>query len=132
PAATGITASNVGRLTRQQVQLGGTADSSPIYLRAVKVAGRTRDVFVVTTSYGRAVAVDAASGRRAWTFTPRGYAAWGGTERITNASPVSDPSRRFVYSAAPDGKVHKLALATGREVRSGGWPATITRLPERE
>jgi hypothetical protein len=132
PASTGITAANVAKLTRRQVQLGGTADSSPIYLRGVKVAGRTRDVFFLTTSYGRAVAVDASSGRVVWRFTPQGYASWAGSERITNSSPIADPSRRYVYSASPDGKIHKLALASGREVRSGGWPVTITRLPERE
>src|SRR5689334_8482642 len=82
PASTGITAANVARLTRQQVQLGGTADSSPIYLHGLKVAGRTRDVFVVTTSYGRAVAVDASSGRVVWRFTPPRYPSWAGSERI--------------------------------------------------
>src|SRR6202012_2350375 len=25
-----------------------------------------------------------------------------------------------------DGRIHKLAVATGREVRSGGWPASVT------
>jgi hypothetical protein len=28
--------------------------------------------------------------------------------------------------------VHKLVLASGREVLAGGWPAAVTRLPERE
>src|SRR5919201_2483061 len=36
PRATGITPANVGGLRRQRVQLGGTADSSPIYLRGVR------------------------------------------------------------------------------------------------
>ena len=39
PASTGITAGNVGRLRRQQVQLDGTVDSSPIYLHGVTVGG---------------------------------------------------------------------------------------------
>jgi glucose/arabinose dehydrogenase len=130
PASTGITAANVGNLRRQRIALPGTADSSPIYLRGVRVRGRSRDVFVLTTSYGRAVAVDADSGAILWRFTPRGYSSWAGSYRITNSSPVSD--RRFVYSAAPDGRIHKLSLATGREVRSGRWPAAVTRLPARE
>src|ERR671922_1637284 len=53
PAATGITAANVPSLVRQRVELGGTVDSSPIYLRAVSVGGMRHDVFIVTTSYGR-------------------------------------------------------------------------------
>ncbi len=130
PPATGITAASVGRLVRQQVRLDGTVDSSPIYLRDVRVGGRARDVFVVTTTYGKTLAVDASNGRILWRFTPPGYAGWAGTYRITNATPVADPSRAFVYAASPDGKIHKLALATGRE--AGGWPVTVTRLPERE
>jgi outer membrane protein assembly factor BamB len=132
PARTGITAANLGRLQRQQVRLPGTVDSSPVYLRAVRVGGRQHDVFIVTTSYGKTLAVDAASGSRLWTFTPAGYASWAGGERITNATPVVAPGRHFVYAAAPDGRIHKLRTASGQEVRSGGWPVRITRLPTRE
>ena len=132
PAATGITAANVGSLVRQRVELGGTADSSPIYLRGVTVRGARHDVFFVTTSYGRTVAVDASSGAILWTFTPPGYSSWAGSYRITNASPVADPTRRFVYAAAPDGRIYKLAVATGAEVRSRSWPAGITRDPTHE
>jgi outer membrane protein assembly factor BamB len=130
PEKTGITAGNVGRLRRQQVAIGGTADSSSIYLRGVRISGRARDAFFVTTSYGRAVAVDAATGRVLWRFTPVGYAGWAGSASITNSTPVADPSRRFLYSASPDGRLHKLTVATGREV--SGWPVSITRLPARE
>jgi outer membrane protein assembly factor BamB len=130
PSSTGITAANVDRLRRQQVSLGGTADSSPIYLRGVTVRGKQRDVFVVTTSYGRAVAVDADTGGVLWRFTPRGYSSFAGSYRITNSSPISD--RRYVWSAAPDGRIHKLVLASGREVRTSRWPALITRNPGRE
>src|SRR5437764_371498 len=132
PGRTGISAANVGSLRRQQVRLPGTVDSSPIYLRNVRVRGGRHDVFVVTTSYGITLAVDAGSGSILWRFTPRGYSSWSGSDRITNASPVADPNRRFVYAAAPDGRIHKLAVATGAEVRSGGWPVAITRLPARE
>jgi outer membrane protein assembly factor BamB len=121
PATTGITAGNVRRLVRQQVRLDGTADSSPIY------AG---GLVVVTTSYGKAIAVDPANGHVRWRFTPAGYDSWAGTYRITNSSPVSDG--RFVWTAAPDGRIHKLVLMSGKEVKTGGWPAAITRLPERE
>jgi len=130
PAQTGITASNLSRLRRRQVQIGGTADSSPIYLRGVSVAGGTRDVFFLTTSYGKAVAVDASSGSVLWTFTPPGYSTWAGSGQITNSSPVAGTSRLYVYSASPDGKIHKLAIANGHE--ASGWPVTITRRPSRE
>src|SRR5204863_166100 len=105
PAKTGITAANVGRFVRQRVSLAGTVDSSPIYLRGVKAGGRVRDLFVVTTSYGRTEAVDAANGRLVWLFSPSGYHNLAGTHQITNASPVADPSRRFVYAASPDGRL---------------------------
>jgi glucose/arabinose dehydrogenase len=132
PARTGITAANVRRLVLQRVAIGGTADSSPIYLRGVVVKGARHDVFLMTTSYGRTVAVDASSGRLLWTFTPRGYGSWAGSERITNSSPVASADRRFVYSASPGGQIHKLVVATGAEAGPGKWPVTITRNPSRE
>ena len=49
PANTGITAANVGKLVRKQVQVGGTIDSSPIYLHAVSVFGSKHNVFFITT-----------------------------------------------------------------------------------
>jgi outer membrane protein assembly factor BamB len=130
PAQTGITAANVRRLRRQRVALGGTVDASPIYLRAVVVRGRSHDVFFVTTSYGRTIAVDAASGAILWRFTPPGYSSWAGSDRITNSSPVADPNRLFIYAASPDGKLHKLSVAAGAE--APGWPVQVTLLPQRE
>ena len=121
PAATGITAANARRLVRQQVQLDGTADSSPT------AAG---GLVVVTTSYGKAIALDPRTRRIRWRFVPPGYDSWAGTARITNSSPVTDG--RFVWTAAPDGRIYKLVLRTGRQVASGGWPVAVTRLPERE
>jgi outer membrane protein assembly factor BamB len=126
--ATGITAANVHSLKRQQVQLGGTADSSPIYLHGVQVAGGTHDVFFVTTTYGKTVAVDAASGKVLWVFTPPGYSSWAGSGQITTATPVSDPGRTAIYAASPDGTIHKLAVSDGHSL----WSATITKLPARE
>lgn len=130
PAATGITAANVHKLVRQRVRLDAVVDSSPIYLRAARIGKRARDVFVVTTAYGRTYAIDAGGGRILWVFTPPGYRQWAGTDRITQASPLADPSRRFVYSASPDGRIHKLSLATGGE--ASGWPVAVTLMPARE
>jgi outer membrane protein assembly factor BamB len=128
PAHTGITAATVGKLRRQQVRLPGTADSSPIYLRGVLVKGHRHDVLFVTTSYGITVAVDARSGRILWRFKPRGYASWAGSDQITNSSPLADPTRRYVYSEAPNGRVYKLTVARGAVV----WSVSITKLPRRE
>src|SRR5204862_4082406 len=99
PKNTGITAANVGRLRRRRVDLPGTVDSSPIYLRGVRIGGARHDAFFVTTSYGKTIAIDAGSGAVLWTFTPSGYSSWAGSYRITNSSPVADPSRLYVYSA---------------------------------
>jgi hypothetical protein len=130
PSATGITAKNVARLVRQQVEMGGTVDSSPIYLRGVVAGGARRDVFVVATTYGLTVAVDADTGRALWRFRPASLAALQGSPQITTASPTFDPGRRFVFAASPDGRVHKLSLASGRE--APGWPVSVTRNAQRE
>ncbi|HWW85846.1 MAG TPA: hypothetical protein VNZ26_19750, partial [Vicinamibacterales bacterium] len=50
---TGINATNVASLQRQQVSLDGTVDSSAIYLGGATVAGTPRNVFFVTTIYGK-------------------------------------------------------------------------------
>jgi hypothetical protein len=125
--STGITAANIGRLRRITVNIGGTVDSSPIYLHGALVAGGAHNVTVVTTTYGRTVAIDADSGRVLWSFTPPGYGAWAGSSQLTTTSPIADPGRLFVYAASPNGLIHKLALANGGEVLSGSWPARVTR-----
>jgi hypothetical protein len=126
PRRTGIRGRTLGRLRRRRVALPGTVDSSAIYLHRVRVRGRRRDVFFVTTTYGRTLAISARSGRRLWQFVPRGIASWEGTYQITNASPVADPNRRAVYSVSPDGLIHKLSVASGREVHRGRWPVRVT------
>jgi outer membrane protein assembly factor BamB len=128
PHATGITAGDVGSLQRQQVRLPGTVDSSPIYLHDVTVEGSRRDAFFVTTAYGITLAVDAGSGRILWRWRPPGYASWAGGYRITTATPVADPSRRWIYAASPDGRIQKLSVANGRPA----WRVRITKLPTRE
>jgi len=132
PSTGGITAANLGQLRRRQVHLDGTVDSSPIYLAAVRMGRARHDVFVVTTTYGKTLAIDARSGRILWRYVPAAYARLAGTFQITTATPVADPGRAYVYSASPDGVVHKLAVANGREVTSGGWPVTVTLDPHYE
>jgi outer membrane protein assembly factor BamB len=128
PASTGITAANVGRLRQQQIQLPGTVDSSPIYLHGVQVEGKPHDVFFVTTTYGITLAIDAGSGRILWRYTPPSYGSLAGTAQITNMTPVADPGRAAIYVGAPDGKIRKLTVASGKVL----WTTSITRDPTHE
>jgi hypothetical protein len=123
--STGITASNVAHLHRIAVSLPGTVDSSPVYLHEAEVAGAVHSVVVVTTTYGKTIALDANSGRILWTFTPPGYSHWAGSAQITTSSPLADPDGRFVYAASSNGLIHKLALNDGSE--APGWPVSVTR-----
>ena len=130
--ATGITSANVAHLRHLTVALPGTVDSSPIYLHGVSVDGAVHDVIVVTTTYGKTIAIDAGSGKILWTFTPPGYGRWASSAQITVASPLADPDRLFVYAASPNGLIHKLSLADGSEDRDGSWPVRITIEPIHE
>jgi len=128
PYATGITTANAGRLQRQRIELDGTVDSSPIFLHDVTVGGARHDVFFVTTTYGKTLAIDAANGHVLWRYVPSSYSSLAGTYRITNATPIADPSRTAVYAAGPDGRIRKLSVADGHEL----WSTAITLLPRRE
>ena len=114
-SGTGITAANVGKLRRQQVRLPGTADSSPIYLRGVRVHGRAHDVFfrndLIAASPWRSTRLQAAV---LWRFKPRGCSSG----RAPTGSPARGPicrsePRRYIYAEAPNGRVYKLTVATG-------------------
>jgi outer membrane protein assembly factor BamB len=128
PAKSPITAANVQSLQRQQVQLPGTVDSSAIYLQGVTIRGAPHDAFFVTTTYGITLAIDANTGRILWRWQPPRYSSWAGSAQITTATPVADPSRKWIYTASPDGRIQKLSVANGR-VR---WRVRITKLPTRE
>ncbi|HTS61220.1 MAG TPA: PQQ-binding-like beta-propeller repeat protein [Candidatus Acidoferrales bacterium] len=123
-----ITAANVASMIRRQVHLDGTVDASVIYLHRVAVNGSPRDVFFVTTTYGKTIALDADNGTVLWEYTPPGFASWAGTAQITNSTPAADPDRQNIYAAAPDGAIRKLAIADGHVV----WTTPITLLPGRE
>jgi hypothetical protein len=129
---TGVSAANVAHLHRRTLTLPGTVDSSPIYLHEANVNGAKHDVIVVTTTYGRTLAIDANSGRTLWTYTPPGYAGFVGSAQITVTSPLADPDGEYVYSASPNGLIHKLRLADGREAPGAGWPARVTLEPMHE
>lgn len=128
PGDTGITAATVSRLTARRVRIDGIADSSPIELHAVAVGGSRHDLVAVTTTYGNTVAFDARTGHTLWEFRSPGVNATPGNPQVTTASPVADPDRRFIYTASPDGVIHKLAVATGHQV----WSRRITFDPVHE
>ncbi|HEX6762529.1 MAG TPA: PQQ-binding-like beta-propeller repeat protein [Gaiellaceae bacterium] len=118
-----LTAANVSQLVRQQVRLDGTVDSAPIYLHDIRVHGVTHDVFFVTTTYGKTEAINAASGKLLWRFTPPGYRSFAGTAQITNATPVASTDRSAIYAAAPDGVIRKLRVSDGKVL----WSRSVTR-----
>jgi hypothetical protein len=126
--ATGITAANVSRLHRRQVQLDGLVDASAIYLHGATIRGARHDAIFVTTSYGRTMALDAAGGAVLWEYTPSGYQDLQDTRQFTNSTPVADPDANSIYAASPDGYIEKLAVSDGRLL----WRTPITELPLRE
>jgi outer membrane protein assembly factor BamB len=125
---TGITAANVAQLAHRQIELPGTVDASAIYLQGVTVHGATHNAIIVTTTYGKTLALDANSGDLLWEYTPSSYRALAGSRQITNSTPVADPDGQSIYAASPDGYIQKLAVSDGHPV----WHTSITRLPQRE
>jgi hypothetical protein len=132
PSSTGINIGNLGSLQSRAVTLSGVADSSAVELHAISVAGRVRDVIFITTTYGKTLAIDPASGATLWEYIPGDIGSYLGSAQITTATPVIDPDRAYLYAASPDGRIHKLAVGNGAEVRSGSWPARVTFDPRRE
>ncbi len=126
--STGISDTNITSLQRQQIKLDGTVDASAIFLRGVQVNGSTHNVFFVTTTYGKTIAIDADKATILWQYTPPDYNSWEGTAQITNSTPVADPNRKYIYAASPDGFIQKLSVEDG----SAAWRTSITKLPKRE
>src|SRR3984957_14523783 len=73
PAATRITAANVGSMVRQQVTISAPIDAGLIYLAGVQVNGASHDVYFGTTNVGRTVAIDANAGTVLWEYAPPGF-----------------------------------------------------------
>jgi outer membrane protein assembly factor BamB len=128
PSDTGITPANVGRLSLRTIRIDGVADSAAIELHGVRAAGGRHDLVAVTTSYGKTIAFDARTGSRLWEFDPAGVNSTPGNPQVTTASPVADPDRGYIYSASPNGVIHKLSVATGRQV----WSRSVTFDPVHE
>ena len=125
---TGITAQNIASLSRLRGPFRRDCGSSAIYLHGVTVNGSKHDVFFMTTTYGKTIAVDANQGAVLWEYTPPSYESWVGSRQITNSTPVADPDRQHIYAAAPDGAIRNLAVSDGHVL----WTTAITLLPVRE
>ena len=122
---TSIGAGNVASLQMIfQRQLPAVADGAPV-LWASNSKRRSDHYLFLTGTDGTLMALNGHGDLR---WQRRGPAG----PRWTTSSPVLDPSRQFVYSYALDGRVHKYAVTTGKEVVNGVWPVVITRKPEVE
>lgn len=80
---------------------------------------QTGDPVRVATLY----AFNAGSGSLLWTRSTSG------PSRCTTAGPRVDPSKKWVYAAGLDGRIHRYAAGTGAEYRSQGWPKLISKMP---
>jgi len=127
PLETTIQPGNVATLhLLYKAALAAKIDDAPVFLSSVATPSGLRDLLFATTTDGRILAVDAATGVTIWSHQP----ATG--PLITTSSPAIDPGRRFVYSYALDGQVHKYRVGDGGEITGGGWPEVATLKPQNE
>jgi outer membrane protein assembly factor BamB len=116
------------------------ADSAPAYLANVPLSGGRRQAVVYVLagnntsncSPGDPVhsattyAFIASTGKLLWKQSTSGAG------RCTTSGPAVDPKTNTVYVAGLDGKIHRYAESTGHETTRGGWPVSVTRLPDVE
>jgi outer membrane protein assembly factor BamB len=127
---TSLNLSTVASVTQKwKVTLPHYADGAPSVAFGVNTPNGSRDLVVVTTTAGDLVALDLETGATIWSasFGPGACKVNNGSNPcFTTSSPVVDQSGGFVYTYGLDGKVHKVALGTGVESRTGGWPEVVT------
>lgn len=130
PADTGIDASNLERLKRVTVRLdgAGVVDSSAVELTGVEVEGKVQTIFIMTTQYGRTLALNANSGKVLWEYWPSADKRLVGSPQFTTSTPIVDPDLQFVYATSPDGYVQKLRVSDGHEL----WRTRLTYDPTHE
>ncbi len=123
---TTITRANVGMLTAKwQQALPAIVDGAPVEQPNVTTPTGVKTLLFVTTKTGSLLALDAATGNQVWRADTTG-------PNFTTSSPALDPNGQFVYGYGVDGKIHKYAVGTGAETTTGGWPVTITLMPNVE
>ena len=100
-----------------KVALTDAPDGAPVFLHDVTTPKGVKDVVYVQGEHGHLIALDGRTGATIWShsFGPGG---------ISNSSPAIDPTRKFIYLNANDGKVHKVNVGDGTEVTTGGWPVS--------
>lgn len=127
PTETAITPSTVAGLHRLwSITLPQPSDSTPILLHNLTLLdGAQHDVLFINTQSGTTVALDAATGAIIWQIASSG-------PKITQSTPVADPSRQYIYAAGVDGKLHKYSVTTGAETFDGTWPVSMTTMPQTE
>jgi outer membrane protein assembly factor BamB len=114
-----VNTGNVKNLKRLfKVSLPDAPDGAPVYLHDVTTPKGVKDVVYVQGEHGHLIALDGRTGATIWSrnFGPGG---------ISNSSPAIDPTRKFIYINANDGKVHKVNVGSGAEVKTGGWPVSV-------
>lgn len=130
---TTLAVNNVGSLRKHySIALPDAGDGAPAYLRSVRTRQGVRNLLFVTGKGGHILAIDARNGKRIWQHdfgNKRCFTDRATTPCYETSSPAIDPNRRFVYTYGLDGRVHKLAAGTGKEVRGHGWPEVATRKP---
>lgn len=137
PAETTLSAAGTGEFALTalfpvyNVTLPDIADGAPAYLSGVATANGSRDLLFLETKDGHVLAIDAATGATVWSHTTKPTPPPAGQD-YTTSSPAIDPDRQFVYFYGLDGNVHKYAVATGTETKTGGWPELATLKPDVE
>jgi hypothetical protein len=130
-AETSLTLSNVSALHQVwQATLPAKADGVPIVATA-NVNGQWVDLVLALTISGDLVARNLVDGSVVWSDS---FPAPPGCIVTVFHVPCYIPSSPvviggFVYTYGLDGFVHKLALNTGTEVTTGGWPVIVTAKP---
>ena len=130
-AETDLTLSDVSALHQAwAVTLPATADGVPIVATA-DVNGQWLDLAIVLTTAGDLVARNLADGSLVWSIS---FPAPPGCIVTNFQVPCYIPSSPaviggYVYTYGLDGMVHKVALGTGTETTTGGWPVMVTAKP---
>jgi len=114
--------------------LGALAETQPLVVTGVMVAGLRRDLVIAGTEGGLLVAVDAGTGQVVWQ-RDLGHQLTGcpdlpGSTYGVTSTPVVDRRAGIVYSAGGDDRLYALDLATGAP--RPGWPVGIGAVRARE
>jgi outer membrane protein assembly factor BamB len=128
PNESTIGVGNVGNLRQVwSLDLGGHINTAAVVANGVGAKGTPADVAYVGTEHGGFFAIDVKNGDILWKkqFPTQRIECAESPDGIfgISAAAAIDPSKRRVYVATVDGKVHALDLSTGAE--AAGWPVVV-------